>query len=359
MAAVVSRKATMSLSFSHAYVSAMVRAGEALGHGPLFEVVQNEKYGVSTMIPYDVFTDESGAWEDPCRPPMGFNQGLTGDELMRRAHTRAMIQKSLKKLQDRQNVKGGTTIVGPYIEVNGSTSSSSSSKATTATSRGGSQRRRPSISEPLIQAGSGSAPATSWALYGPNHQSPPLEWDASAMENAPYGRFDNSTRPRSLSLAQGAAVLRNSGRGAGQGKSRRRSASGVSKLVEALNEQNKRSSKSDDKSDNISTREIPWGDIAGIFQKVELPNAIKEQKEKESKMSAKERTIFAPIVSWPDVVPIVDEDESDEEEDLSDELILGRHRVVLDRMKERLSAFMEIKKRNQQDRRKSRDKSNK
>ena len=161
-------------------------------------------------------------------------------------------------------------------------------------------------------------------------------------------------------LAQGAAVLRNSGRGAGQGKSRRRSASGVSKLVEALNEQNKRSSKSDDKSkdgDIRSTREIPWGDIAGIFQKVELPNAIKEQKEKESKMSVKERTIFAPIVSWPDVVPVVDEDESDEEEDLSDEIILGRHRVVLDRMKERLSCFMENKKRNQQDRRKSRDKS--
>jgi len=359
LAAVVSRKATMSLSFSHAYVSAMVRAGEALGHGPLFEVVQNEKHGVSTMIPYDVFTDESGAWEDPCRPPIGFTKGLTGDELMRRAHTRAMIQKSLKKLQDRQNVKGGTTILGPYVELNSSAMTSSGNKATVGTSRGGSQRRRFSFSEPSIQPGSGSAAATSWSLYNPNHQSPPLEWDANAMENAPYGRFDKSTRPRSLSLAQGAAILRNSGRG----QRRRRSASGGSKLPDVQNEQGKRSIKAEVKKDaggdHRSTREIPWGDIAGIFQKVELPSAIKEQKEKESKMSVKERTIFAPIVSWPHVIPVANEDESDEEEDLSDETILGRHRVVLDRMKARLSSVMENRKRNQQDRRKSRDKSSK
>ena len=356
LAAVVSRKATVSLSFSHAYVSAMVRAGEALGHGPLFEVVQNEKHGVSTMIPYDVFTDESGAWEDPCRPPMGFTQGLTGDELMRRSHTRAMIQKSLKKMQDRQNVKGGTPIFGPYVELNSSALTSSNNKGNTGTSRGGSQRRRYSVSEPSIQPGSGSAVATSWSLYNPNHQSSPLEWDASAMDNAPYGRFDKSTRPRSLSLAQGAAILRNSGKG----HRRRRSVSSGSKLVD---EQTKRSTKSEDKQnadgDPRSTREIPWGDIAGIFQKVELPSAIKEQKEKESKMSVKERTIFAPIVSWPHVIPVVNEDESDEEEDLSDETILGRHRVVLDRMKARLTAVRENKKRNQQERRKSRDKSSK
>eukprot|EP00531_Pseudo-nitzschia_arenysensis_P008896 CAMPEP_0116121782 /NCGR_PEP_ID=MMETSP0329-20121206/3877_1 /TAXON_ID=697910 /ORGANISM="Pseudo-nitzschia arenysensis, Strain B593" /LENGTH=1910 /DNA_ID=CAMNT_0003615611 /DNA_START=83 /DNA_END=5815 /DNA_ORIENTATION=- len=359
LAAVVSRKATMSLSFSHAYVSAMVRAGEALGHGPLFEVVQNEKHGVSTMIPYDVFTDESGAWEDPCRPTTGFTQGLTGDQLMRRAHTRAMIQKSLKKLQDRQNVKGGTPVLGPYVESNTSAITNSSNKANSGASRGGSQRRRSSFSEPSIQPGSGSAAATSWSLYNPNHQSPPLEWDASAMDNAPYGRFDRSTRPRSLSLAQGAAILRNSGRG----QRRRRSASGAAKLADVQNVQSKRSVKAEDKKDadgdHRSTREIPWGDIAGIFQKVELPNAIKEQKEKESKMSVKERTIFAPIVSWPHVIPVANDDESDEEEDLSDETILGRHRVVLDRMKARLSSVMENRKRNQQDRRKSREKSSK
>lgn len=360
LAAVVSRKATMSLSFSHAYVSAIVRAGEALGHGPLFEVVQNEKHGVSTMIPYDVFTDESGAWEDPCRPPMGFTKGLTGDDLMRRAHTRAVIQKSLKKLQDRQNVKGGTQSVGPYVDLNSSATSSSSTKAGSGTPRGGPQKRRYSFSEPSIQSGSGSAAATSWALYNPNHKSPPLEWDAGAMDNAPYGNYDKSTRPRSLSLAQGAAILRNSGRG----QRRRRSSSGL-KLSDVKKEQDKSSTKVEDKqnadadADPRSTREIPWGDVAGIFQKVELPNAIKEQKDKEAKLTVKERTIFAPVVRWPHLIPVVNEDESDEEEDLSDETILGRHRVVLDRMKARLSSFMENKKRNQQDRRKSRDKSSK
>mmetsp|Transcript_10579 Transcript_10579/g.25475 ORF Transcript_10579/g.25475 Transcript_10579/m.25475 type:complete len:1939 (+) Transcript_10579:136-5952(+) len=336
LATVVSRKATMSLSFSHAYVSAMVRAGEALGHGPLFEVVQNEKHGVSTMIPYDVFTDESGAWEDPCRPPIGFTDGLTGDDLMRRAHTRAIIQKSLRKLQDRQNVKGGTQTVGPYMDVNHSASNSSITKPT-GTLRGPAQRKRSSISEASIHPGSGSAVATSWALYSPNHDCPPLEWDASATDNAPYGRYDKSTRPRSLSLAQGAAILRNSGRG----QRRRRSSSATPKVMDIQKDQDKSESKPEDeqqKGDQRSTREIPWGDVAGIFQKVELPNAIKEQKDQEAKMSVAERMIFAPVVSWPHSVPVVDEDESDEEEDLSDDVILGRHRVVLDGMKARLSS---------------------
>ena len=351
----------MSYSFSHAYVSAIVRAGEALGHGPLFEVVQNEKCGVSTMIPYDVFTDEAGAWEDPCRPQMGFTEGLTGDELMRRAHARAMIQKSLKKLQDRQNVKGGTQILGAYVDAVSSTSSSTGSKATSGTSLGGSKRRRSSFSEPSIQPGSGSAIATSWALYDPKHQSPPLEWDANAMDNAPYGRYNEGTRPRSLSLAQGAAVLRNSGKGT----RRRRSLSSGPKPSVVQKEKpviDKSSNKGGDKQNvgepRRSTQEIPWGDVAGIFQKVELPDAIKEQKEKEAKTSMKERTIFAPVVRRLDSIPIVNEDESDEEEDLSDETILARHRVVLDRMKERLSFVLESKKKSQ-DRRKSRDKSSK
>ena len=143
LAAVVSRKATMSYGFSHAYVSAIVRAGEALGHGSLFEAVQNESCGVSTMIPYDVFTDESGAWEDPCRPRIGYTEGLTGDEVVRRAHARAMIQKSLKKLQDRQSVKGGTQIPGPYVD-SGNSSTNSGSTKTSSASRGGSHRRRSS-----------------------------------------------------------------------------------------------------------------------------------------------------------------------------------------------------------------------
>ena len=369
LAAVVSRKATMSFSFSHAYVSAMVRAGEALGHGPLFEVVQDESCGVSTMIPYDVFTDESGGWEDPCRPLLGFTAGLTGDELMRRGHTRAMIQKSLKKLQDRQNVKGGTQIAGPYIDTGSSSASSTGGKASSA-ARGGSHRRRSSASEPSIQTGSGSAIATSWALYEPNHQSPPLEWNANAIHNSAYGRHNVGMRPRSLSLAQGAAVLRHSGKV----PRRRRSLSSVPVPVVSAVQQKEQAvvldkssnvegdgkPKPKDVKSRISTREIPWRDIAGIFQKVQLPDAIKEQKEKEAKLSAKERTIFAPVVRKLDSIPVIDDDEEesdDEVEDLTDETILARHRVVLDRMKARLTFVLENNKKRNQDRRKSRDKS--
>jgi hypothetical protein len=126
LAALISRKATMSLPFSHAYASSMVRAGEAIGHGELFEVVQNEEVNASTMIPYDVFTDESGAWEDPYRPIEGYTQNLSGDDLMRRAHARAMIQKSLKKLQDRHNIRGGTPNPGPYTDPPSSASGANS-----------------------------------------------------------------------------------------------------------------------------------------------------------------------------------------------------------------------------------------
>jgi len=361
LAAVVSRKATVSFSFSHAYVSAMVRAGEALGHGPLFEVVQNESCGVSTMIPYDVFTDELGAWEDPCRPRIGFTEGLTGDELMRKSHARAMIQKSLKKLQDRQNVKGGTQIPGPYIDPGSSSAGSTGSKGSSG-QRGGSHRRR--SSEPSIQPGSGSAIATSWDMYDPNHQSPPLEWDLNAAYNSPYGRHNERTRPRSLSLAQGAAVLRHSGK-----VLRRQRSISNSPAVNAVQKEqavldkspNEGEEKHKDYESRISTREIPWGDIAGIFQKVQLPDAIKEQKEKEAKLSAKERTIFAPIVRELDSIPVVDKDTEekleadDEEEDLADDTILVRHRGVLDRMKAKLAFVLKDKNRNQ-DRRKSRDK---
>ena len=46
------------------------------------------------------------------------------------------------------------------------------------------------------------------------------------------------------------------------------------------------------------------------------------------------------------------EEESDEEEDLSDESVLARHQIVLDRMKEKLSAILEARKK-QQDRKKT------
>ena len=355
LAAIVSRKATMSFSFSHSYVSSMVRAGEALGHGSLFEAVQNEKYGVSTMIPYDVFTDESYAWEDPCRPAEGFSEGLTGDEMMRRAHARAMIQKSLKKLQERHNIKGGTPQPGPYVDQSISSSTPAFGRTGSATPRGNSQRRR-SYSEIQLHQGSGSAAATSAAVYDPKHNCPPVKWVPNILENTPYGRHNKRTSPQSLSLTQGAAVMRQSGKGA-KGN-RRRSASRQSdpKLTPALSADS--GNETSDASCR-STKEIPWKDVAGIFQAVQLPGTLKEKKDLEAKkLSAKDRTIFAPIVKNSSSVPVLDGEESSEEEDLSDEAVLARHQVVLNEMKVKLMAIQESRKKNM-DRRKSRGASHK
>lgn len=358
LGAFVSRNSTMSVNFSHAYVSAMVRAGEALGHGELFEVVQNERVHVSTMIPYDVFTDESGAWEDPCRPAIGFTNGLTGNDMVRRAHARAMIQKSLKKLQDRHNVKGGTSLFGPYVEANPS-GSDGSKAGSTGTPRGTWQKRRSSFSELQIQPGSGSAAATSWTLYDPKYQSPALEWDSDDMDNTPYGRHDKNTRPRSLSHGQGAALLRQSGKDKGL----RRQGSG---RIVTHNDQPLRNTVTEKEEESEarrglrrSTREIAWRDVAGIFQRVQLPGAVKDQKEKDVSLTPKDRTIFAPYVRKLGSLPMANQEESDEDEDLKDETILSRHQVVLDRMKAKLLSDLESRKRNQ-DRRKSRvDKSTK
>lgn len=351
LAALIARKATMSLPFSHAYASSMVRAGEALGHGELFEVVQNEEVHVSTMIPYDVFTDETGAWEDPCRPIEGFTQNLTGDDLMHRAHARAMIQKSLKKLQDRHSIKGGTPNPGPYTEppgtgsgVNTESSKSPTGSNASTTPRGSWLKRRSSFSEPPIQPGTGSAPAISWSLYDPKHYSAPLIW--SAGDNGPYGRHNKNSRPRSLSLSQGYAKL------VGGKSSRGKGVSGRAMSVSIP----ERTKKEDAGGMLQSTREIAWTDVAAIFQPVQLPGMSQAKKESEAEAAPRKGTIFAPFVRKVELSSHNSESDSDEEEDLSDESVLARHKVVLDEMKEKLTAMLEARKKTQEERRKSRDK---
>ena len=356
LAALISRKATMSLPFSHAYVSSMVRAGEALGHGELFELVQNEEVKVSTMIPYDVFTDDSGAWEDPCRPADGYTANLTGDDLMRRAHARAMIQKSLKKLQDRHGIKGGTPSSGPYIDPpnsqgvgsNADASSKSIASSNPASNAKSWVRRQRSFSEPPIQPGTGSAAATSWALYDPRHYSAPLIWRADDAENGPYGRHNRTTRPRSLSLSQ-AGLRRQESLKSLKGRAPVRSMS-ISSCDTAKSDM-------DPETMLQSTQEIDWADVAGIFQRVTLPGTAQVQKEKElsdgSSNAVRAKTIFAPYVRMVDSSPALSDDESSEDEDLSEEAVLSRHQVVLDRMKEKLSAILEARKK-QQERRKTR-----
>ena len=350
LASLISRRATMSLPFSHAYVTAMVRAGEAIGHGELFEIVQNEDVHVSTMIPYDVFTDESGAWEDPCKPPEGFTPKLTGDDLMRRAHARAMMQKSLKKLQDRHSIRGGTPTSGPYIDPAnltsgcGSDAGGKSSSSSSTTPRGWTKQRRGSFSEPPVPPGTGSAEATSWSLYDPRHYSAPLLWKADDIENSPYGRYNKSARPRSLSLSH--AALRQTST---PEKTRIKRAMSFASTESTVSD-----SGSTDESMPRSTREIPWEFVAGMFQSVSLSAVRQSHKEKKVESSAPgTRTIFAPYVHKLDSVPDASDGESDTEEDLSDETVLARHQIVLDRMKLKLSAILEARKQKQQDRRRS------
>ena len=114
VASLVSRRNRISESFSHAYTSAMVRAGEVFGYEDLCDIVQHEGTATSSCMPFDILNDSTGAWEDPCRPALGFIPGLNGDELNKRAHSRALLQKSLKKLQDRHGIKGGTPNGGCY-----------------------------------------------------------------------------------------------------------------------------------------------------------------------------------------------------------------------------------------------------
>lgn len=340
LAALISRKATMSLSFSHAYVSSLVRAGEALGHGELFEVVQNEEVNASTMIPYDVFTDETGAWEDPCRPLNGFTANLTGDDLMRQAHARAMIQKSLKKLQDRHNIKGGTQISGAYTDPPTSDPTKAPSGSSGTSTPKASLKRRSSFSEPQVQSGTGSAAATSWALYDPKHYSVPLSWNPEAVENTPYGKHNSGNRPRSLSLAQYTLKLPSRGRG-----KHVRSAS----VASSEQAQEEETEPADGGSMKRSTREIPWADVAGIFQNVALPGTPKQV---DVSIAARGRTIFAPFVRKVafDEVQGKSDDESDEGEDLREESVLERHQIVLDRMKEHLSTFLEARQKTQEKR---------
>lgn len=347
LATLIARKTTMVEPFSHAYVSAMVRAGEALGHGKLFETVQDEDVMASSMIPYDIFTDESGLWEDPGKPEDHFTHGLSGDDLVRRAHARAMIRKSLRKLQDRHSIRGGTPTYGPYVDASTAHSSASvgaseyskTQQASTAP-RSGFKRKAYSISEPPVPPGTGSAHAKSSTVYNPNHVSAPLDWDADDLENSIYGRYARGDRARSSSMS----LSRGDPRG-GKKTKRSMSMSAESTLSAGLDS-------TDGEITNLrSTREIEWADVAGVFQNVELP--------KKSKASAQEkpaaRTIIAPFCRQVENEPVV-EDESDTEEDLSEETVLKNHQTVLDDMKAKLSAYLETRK-EQQERRKQKSKS--
>lgn len=347
LAALIARKTTMVEPFSHAYVSAMVRAGEAVGHAKLFETVQDEDVMASTMIPYDIFTDESGSWEDPGRPDECFTSGLTGDDLMRRAHARAMIQKSLRKLQDRHSIRGGTQTFGPYIDASTAQSSAASSGAANSRSgqgfaapRSGFKRRATSISEPPIPPGTGSAQAKTAAVYDPKHMSAPLDWDAEDIENSTYGRHAKGERARSLSLS----LASRSGDPRSLKKTKRSMSMSLSAHSVGME------SADGESPIHRSTYEIEWADVAGIFQNVELPKKATPAKGSHHEDKPAAKNIIAPFCLKVDSDDLVASEESDTEEDLSEETVLANHQQVLDDMKQKLSSYLEARKEQQESR---------
>jgi hypothetical protein len=338
LAAIVSQRATMSESFAHAYVSSMVRAGEALGHGDLFELVQDEATATATMIPYDIFSDESGAWEDPCRPVAGYTSNSTGEDLVRRAHARGMILKSLKKMQDRSNIKGGTPDSGPYMERSQSQSTSGGEKAAHRTPSGSRRKASFSITDSHVQAGTGSGRATSINQYNPQHVSTPLFWDGTSIENLPYGKHPYLSRPRVLSISS--QLMGKDDAKDGRKKGRGRGSPNVSSqpVVEE---------KPLDGRICRSTEAVDWADVAKVFQSVNLAGTGRKRSKSIAlpahppPRNPQGKTIFAPFCNRIDDSQIAGGESEAEDEDLSDEAILARHDVVLAQMKERLDKFME------------------
>ena len=328
LANLIARNTYLSENLAHAYVSAMVRAGEAVKHGRLFEIAQDETAMTSTMIPYDIFTDETGAWEDPCKPDDGFTVGLSGEELARRAHARAMIQKSLRKLQDRHHIRGGTTIYGPFVDPAADpsrphTGSATKERPSLLPQRSGLKRRVSSMIEPPIVPGTGSASAKNWGVYHPRRVSVPLEWDPEDVGNLPYGM-----NPRSRFLP----------------------------LSNRRNDQDPSIIPNDSVARYLhrSTSEINWVDVASTFQSVEVPRKPYRYKviEHETHVTI-DGTIFAPFYKEiNDDFSSDDDDDSNDVEDLSDATVVARHQVVLDSMKAKLEAYLEARKK-QQERRKN------
>jgi hypothetical protein len=333
----------------------MVRAGEALGHEELFEQVQDEDTLTSTMIPYDIFTDESGAWEDPCRAHDEFTANLTGDDLMRRAHARAMIQKSLKKLQDRHSIRGGASVAGPYADPPPDSNASGDGPAAGVErpqyqrTPSDSMKRKASFSmasESSFDRSTGVAVAPSVALYNPRHYSAPLFWDADNVENTPYGKHMKGFRQRSFSLGrQSFSEDADDSESTGRSKKRPRISRTDSVSISCP------PTDEDSLSLPRSTQEVAWVDVAQIFKPVALagPTTPTARLGGDEQPETSARAIIAPFCRKVECPPAMSDDEGlGEEEDISDEAVLARHRVVLDRMKEKLDKVMEARQQGQQ-----------
>ncbi len=337
LADLISRRTRMSEAFSNAYTSSLIRACEAIGYDEVGEIVQNESTMSSSQMPFDILSDASGAWEDPCRPISGYTTSSAGDELMKRAHARAMIQRSLKKLQDRHNIRGGTPSAGPYsdaINAHGSKGITSPPPPPRPSPRSGSKRKT-SSSSGADGIRSMNAAATA-ALFAPNHHSVPFIWDADDVENNPYGRFAEIKTGRHRSPS---TISRSGPFGAKRLKTSTSTTSNDGGNDEAI------------QSKITCTRALEWSSVAEMFQNVvavEKPNRSTDHDDHNVAVPLGS-TIFAPFCRKIDKNLTLSEEDSEEdaddnsEENLDDEHILNAHQKVLNTIKDKFDTMMRIR----------------
>lgn len=349
LGSLVSRRSRMSEAFSHAYTSSMIRSGEALGYDDLGELVQDELTNTSTLLPFDIISDNF-EWEDPCRPIGGFIPGLDSDELFKRAHARAMIQKSLKKLQDRHLIKGGIAKGGPYADIQPSDQSKLAIKASNGVSSVSPPKASPRSSCGTKRKSSISSIADTNhipAVFHPNHYSSPFVWDTDTIENTPYGRFSQYNH--------------------GYKRLRQTSFQQVQTDVDTDEDNHQMAdfitSKNDNDGNLRSTREIEWSNVARLFRPVMITEKSSRIVDHHSVAVPAGSTIIAPFcrkvafhkTGTKELYTISDDDsDSDTEEEMDDEKILESHQEVLSHIREKFDAMILVRQQIQERQRRAR-----
>jgi hypothetical protein len=119
LTAFVARTMIMTEKYANAHLKFMLVAGETIGHKKICQLVNDDtlhdpsiictgkvapspssfNYGsIWTFLPFDVVRSDDEELghilEDPCKPRHGgFTQGMDKDELISRAHTKALMQR--------------------------------------------------------------------------------------------------------------------------------------------------------------------------------------------------------------------------------------------------------------------------
>ncbi|KAL3808497.1 hypothetical protein ACHAXA_005867 [Cyclostephanos tholiformis] len=321
LAALVSRCGNMTEAFSNAYVSSIVRAGLALGHENVCEMVQDEVCRASTLLPYDYFHDNFGVWEEPCRPITGYHAAIGGDELKRQAHARSLIQKSMMRLQNRLGLKGGISDGGPYFPIVSpvkiSAPLSQAAIPPLVKTPSGSLKRRGSYDN-LGTPGPGEQDLT----FNPDHRVDPMLWDPNDVGNLPYGEHEFGGKPIGIFA--------------------------VGKKMSLPGDEDPEYHTASLAGSYPSTQELEWEDVANMFFHGGSTRSIDINYDFDSHDQLGKKKIFAPFVRAFDFSTINQEGETgvdiSSDEEVCDEAILQRHQKGLDEMKLKIDAALESRK---------------